>query len=229
MKPQDRIVFALDVPSLAEAQRFDVLRPYVGFFKVGLELFLAEGPEVLRALAPFPLVLDLKLHDIPETVERALDVVLRYPHVRYVTLHVQQRDTLERVHKKTQGTHLTPLVVTVLTSMTSFDCTSTGLYDASVQHHVDLRATFAYQLGLRGFVCTPPDLPTLRRALGQSTTLMTPGIRPAGAAPGDQKRMGTPAQALRDGADLLVIGRPIRDAPDPVAAVQAIVDELEGV
>lgn len=221
------ICFALDVPNGNEAARFvALLEEHVGAFKVGLELFIASGaiPATER-----PIVLDLKLHDIPETVERAVKAGGDQG-IKFMTLHIQQHATLERAVKAAEQYKMTLLGVTVLTSMTPQDCSDLGYHDFAIEQTVigervqDLTA-FAWNCGLRGFVCSPNEIGALHRKYDDSFFLV-PGIRPAGAASGDQKRVGTPAQAVRDGASLIVIGRPIREAVDPVAAAKQILAEV---
>lgn len=236
MKPSDRIIFALDVSDAAEARRYtDLLRGHVGVFKVGLELFIAGGPQVVSNIVAQggAVMLDLKLHDIPETVERA---VLRAGDlgVKFLTLHVQQPETMRRAVKAAEKSGLKLLGVTVLTSMTVQDCFDLGMRvgswpDTAVSDRVQMMAEMAWREGVRGFVASPKEVLQLRQELAQSITLVIPGIRPAGAATGDQKRTGTPAETIRDGADYLVVGRPIRDAADPVAAANAIAAEIASI
>ncbi len=221
------ICFALDVSSHKRAQEFaDRLEPYVGAFKVGLELFIASGSLVET---PLPIVLDLKLHDIPETVARAIKAGGDIG-VRFMTMHIQQQATLEAAIQAAEPYDITLLGVTVLTSMTHEDCLDLGFLSSQgprdVASRAEFLAKFAYELGLRGFVCSPQEVKTLKAACPEAFFLV-PGVRPAGAATGDQQRIGTPAQAVRDGANLIVVGRPIRDAADPVAAAKAILHEIQ--
>lgn len=220
------ICFALDLPNLESAQKYvDMLEGHVGAFKVGLELFTAEGQ---LPKTNTPIVLDLKLHDIPETVERATKAAALRG-VRYLTLHVQQRAALEKAQAVAAKYAMKLLGVTVLTSMDQQD-----LEDLRLEGHtqpsrrVKHLAEFAASCGLTGFVCSPEEVQALRKAIPGGFFLV-PGIRPAGSQTGDQKRVGTPKQAIADGANLLVIGRPIRDASDPVAAAQSILAEIETV
>jgi orotidine-5'-phosphate decarboxylase len=224
MNPKDRIIFALDVPCYAEAHRYvSLLSDHVGFFKVGLELFMAAGPETMR-LAPGRVMLDLKLHDVPETVVRAVTQAGNLG-ARFVTLHVQQRETMERAERVAErmGTQL--LAVTVLTSMDNNDLKELGLEPQATQDRVEKLAGFAGACGITGFVASPHDVAALRLQHSE-VCLVIPGIRPLGTAAGDQKRTGTPAQAVADGASYIVVGRPIRDAEDPVATAQAIAQEI---
>ncbi len=222
MKPHERIIFALDVPSRREAgQYITMLRDHVGLFKVGLELFIAEGPQILFDAAPT--MLDLKLHDIPETVERA---VLRAAGlgVKFVTVHVQQRETMRRAVKAAEKANVQLLGVTVLTSMTDTDLKDFCV-EGDTLNAVLTRAKLAAEEGVTGFVTSPREVGLLRGAHPKAV-IITPGIRPAGSELGDQKRTGTPAQAIQEGADYLVVGRPIREAQDPVAMAQLIAAEI---
>lgn len=226
-----RIVFPLDVATAADARELAArVAPAVGVLKIGLELFVAEGPAVLSLGLEHerPVFLDLKLHDIPETVERAVASAATHG-VRYLTVHASGgpemlRRAAARAEKESGG-RTTILAVTVLTSMSDDDLRATGVNDAALEQVTRL-ARLAWDNGVRGFVCSPLEVATLRSTLGPDATLVVPGVRPAGAATGDQKRVATPAATIRAGADLLVIGRPIRDAADPRAAAAAIADEI---
>ncbi len=237
MEPHERIIFALDVPSFRKAEIFaETLVGKVGMFKIGLELFIATGPAIFDVVAPTPVMLDLKLHDIPETVERA---ILRAGEhgVKFVTIHTQQRETLVRAKAAAEKNEIQLLAVTVLTSMIETDLKDLLLPDGTYSSYSDslncfdpkrralALAKFASSCGINGFVCSPQEVQTLRGAL-RTATFVVPGIRPVGSEEGDQKRTGTPAQAVKDGADYLVVGRPIRDAENPVAAAQAIAAEI---
>jgi orotidine-5'-phosphate decarboxylase len=226
-----KIIFALDVGTSGEATVLaDRLTPYVGAFKVGLELFMAVGPQIIRYMTDVtdmyaPVMLDLKLHDIPETVERA---VLRAGDlgVTFLTLHVQQKETLRRAVKAAEKGRVQLLGVTVLTSMNERDLDDLRYSTTDPTLRADYLARMAWEEGITGFVCSPKDLPLVRAGVPKAV-LVVPGIRPLGAEKGDQKRTGTPAEAIKEGADYLVIGRPIRDAKDPVAAAQAINEEID--
>jgi orotidine-5'-phosphate decarboxylase len=226
-----RLVFPLDFATLAEARVAATrLAPAVGVLKVGLELFVSEGPlaaSLGRELG-LDVFLDLKLHDIPETVERAVGTAAALG-VRYLTVHASGGAEMLRraVARAAQAaTPLTILAVTVLTSLDADDLKAQGV-DATPSEHVLQLARVAWAAGVRGFVTSPAEARALREALGPDALLVTPGIRPTGAAAGDQKRIATPASAIADGADLLVVGRPIRDAADPLAAAGAVVAEIE--
>lgn len=227
-----RLVFPLDYASLDEARAgAGVVAPAIGVLKVGLELFVREGPSAValgRELG-LDVFLDLKLHDIPETVGRAVRNAAALG-VRYLTVHAHGgRAMLERAAEEAAKapSPLTILAVTVLTSLDGADLTALGIA-APPADQVLRVARLAWDAGVRGFVASATEAASLRRCLGPGALLVTPGIRPAGSAAGDQKRITTPAQAIADGADLLVVGRPIRDAADPLAAAQAVVGEIEG-
>lgn len=229
-----RLVFPLDFATIAEARVAATrLAGGIGVLKVGLELFVSEGPAAValgRELG-LEVFLDLKLHDIPETVDRAVASAAALG-VRYLTVHAaggaeMLRRAVGRAAQATQvGAPLTILAVTVLTSLDEGDLRAQGV-EASPSEQVLRLARAAWAAGVRGFVASPAETRALREALGPEALLVIPGIRPTGAAAGDQKRIATPASAIADGADLLVVGRPIRDAVDPAAAAGAVVAEIE--
>ncbi len=228
-----RLVFPLDYASLDEARAgARLVSSSVGVLKVGLELFVSEGPRAVAACHDLGLdvFLDLKLHDIPETVARAVQSAATLG-VRYLTVHAHGgRAMLERaveVAQRQTSAPLTILAVTVLTSLDASDLEAMGISEAPTAH-VERVARMAWDAGVRGFVASASEAATLRRALGPEALLVTPGIRPLGSASGDQKRITTPAQAIASGADLLVVGRPIRDAQDPLLAARLVVSEIEG-
>jgi orotidine-5'-phosphate decarboxylase len=225
-----RLVFPLDYSSLEEARRgASLVAPAVGVLKVGLELFVREGPAAvaLGQQLDRDVFLDLKLHDIPETVERAVRSAADLG-ARYLTVHASGgASMLERAVRAAAAADrpLTILAVTVLTSLDADDLSKLGLTDAPSDHVLRL-ARLAYDAGVRGIVASAAEAATLRAALGPDVLLVTPGIRPAGVAAQDQKRVATPARAIADGADLLVVGRPIRDASDPLEAARGVVAEI---
>ncbi|MEY4578371.1 MAG: hypothetical protein RL701_3074 [Pseudomonadota bacterium] len=227
-QPHERLIFALDVPSLDEARQLvELLHADVGVFKVGLELFTAVGPV---ALAPIQghgrkVFLDLKLHDIPATVERAVGAAVTLG-VSYLTLHAAAGPAaLAAAAKVTQGTSLQLLAVTMLTSADDALLDAVGLR-GPLPSAVSRLAKLAVDSGVHGLVCAPSDCAALRAELGSEVLLVTPGVRPLGADNQDQKRVGSPSAALAAGADLLVVGRPIRDAHEPRAAARQIVQEI---
>lgn len=227
------ICFALDVPTFDKALSLvSQLEAHVGAFKIGLELFTASGgiPTTSK-----PVILDLKLHDIPETVARAVTAAGNRG-VKFLTLHIQQRATIEAALKAAEPFGMTLLGVTVLTSMEEQDLKDlrmVGSYTGpsfSPEYEPAERAlaliTTAYNWGLRGFVCSPQEVEDLKESFPDAFFLV-PGVRPLGSASGDQRRTGTPGGAIIDGADLIVIGRPIRDAANPAEAASSILKEIE--
>jgi orotidine-5'-phosphate decarboxylase len=229
---ESRIVFPLDAPTLERARGLaQTLRDSVGMLKVGLELFVEAGPPAvdLGREVGLPVFLDLKLHDIPETVDRAVDRAAALG-VRWLTVHAAGGSTMlrravDRAHSAGSGLEI--VAVTVLTSLDAADLAATGVADG-VEKHVERLAKLAWESGVRAFVCSPREATRLRAALGEAT-LITPGVRPAGmAGTDDQKRTMTAAEAIAAGADWVVVGRPIRDAVDPAAAARALAREVDG-
>jgi orotidine-5'-phosphate decarboxylase len=225
MKPHERICAALDVPDPQSAARLaQKLVGHVGMLKVGLELFVAHGPFAVEAVRGFglPVFLDLKLHDIPQTVESAARGVAALG-VQFVTAHASGGAEMIAAAKRGLGSSGTKLLaVTALTSLGPAELDAIGL----ARDAVPRLGKLAIDAGADGLVCSPQEVAALRALLGPRPVLVVPGIRPAGAAVGDQKRTGTPAEAVRAGATYLVVGRPLRDAPDPAAAADAIAAEL---
>jgi orotidine-5'-phosphate decarboxylase len=222
------LVFALDYPTLDEARRgAELVRDSVGVLKVGLELFVREGPPAAllgRALGR-DVFLDLKLCDIPETVERAVSSAAALG-VRYLTVHTcGGTKMLERAAKCAERGGVLLLGVTVLTSLDASDLAALGI-DAEPRDQALRLARLAWSCGVRGFVCSPLEVGSLRQELGRDAVLVTPGIRPQTPGSDDQKRTATPGYAIRAGATLLVVGRPIRDAQDPAEAARDIVREI---
>jgi orotidine-5'-phosphate decarboxylase len=226
--PKRRLAFALDYPTLADARRgVERVQQAVGVVKVGLELFVREGPPAVKLGAELGLevFLDLKLHDIPETVERAVASAAELG-VRYLTLHAAGGPRmLERAARRAEPSGLVLLAISVLTSLDADDLSRIGSDPDPARQALRL-GRLARDHGVPGVVCSPAEVGALRSALGPDSVLVTPGIRPAGATADDQKRTATPDAAIRAGASLLVVGRPIRDAADPGAAAAAIVAEI---
>jgi len=225
------VAYALDFASL-EAAREAALRvgDAVGMLKVGLELFVEAGPAAVRLgeEARLPVFLDLKLHDIPETVERAVARASALG-ARVLTVHAAGGAAMLAravARADAEGAGLAIAAVTVLTSLDGGDLTRAGVTD-DVPAHVARLARLAADEGVRAFVCSPHEVRALRDALGPDVTLITPGVRPATGAGDDQKRVATPSRAVADGASFVVVGRPIRDAADPRAAAMAIAREVE--
>ncbi len=223
MTASDRICAALDFPSWARAEPFArAIAPAVGMLKVGLELFTAEGPPAVRAAAALgrPVFLDLKLHDIPATVEGAARSAA-LTGASLLTVHASGGTEMIRAAVRGAGDRIRVLAVTVLTSLDAAALQAIGLAGPPDAAVVRL-ARLAVAAGASGLVCSPKEVAQVRAAVGPAPLLVVPGVRPAGAAKGDQARVATPEDAVRAGADVIVVGRPLRDAPDPVAAARAI-------
>jgi orotidine-5'-phosphate decarboxylase len=222
------ILCAIDTPDLARAQTLIAATAgAVGGVKLGLEFFVAHGPAGVRqaAGAEKNLFLDLKLHDIPNTVAGAVKSSLTLDPL-LLTLHCAGGAAMMRAAAEARGSARTKLLgVTVLTSLDDSDLAATGQTGPAAAQ-VRRLALLAQASGLDGVVCSPQEVAMLRAACGKGFLLVVPGIRPAGAAVGDQKRVQTPRDAIDAGADYLVIGRPITEAPDPQAAARAILGEL---
>ncbi len=236
MRGRDRIVAALDVPDLpAAAALAGKLAGHVGMVKVGLELFVAHGRAALEAVRPFglPIFLDLKLHDIPQTVEAAargagaLGAAL-------VTVHASGGAEMIAAARRGLSAGAASagvaapklLAVAVLTSLGAEDLRALGFSGTPAAIALRL-GRLALDAGADGLVCSPEEVAPLRHGLGPGPLLVVPGIRPPGSAANDQRRTGTPRAAVEAGASHLVVGRPLRDAPDPAAAADAIAFELD--
>lgn len=226
-KPDPPLCVALDVPGLAEAERLlGLLAGAVPVFKVGLELFCAEGPRAVHAVRErgAEVFLDLKVNDIPRQAEGAVRAAARAG-VAYLTLHAAGGRAMLRAAREAateRGPRL--LVVSVLTSLDAEALAETGVA-RSVAEQVRAVARLAVDEGADGLVLSPRELAETRTD-HPGLFLVTPGVRPAGADAGDQRRVDTPAAAVAAGADLLVVGRPIVHAPDPVAAAGAVIAEI---
>jgi orotidine-5'-phosphate decarboxylase len=225
-----RLAFALDYDNVDAARRAAAsVAESVGVLKVGLELFVKSGPAAVNVGKELDrdVFLDLKLHDIPATVDGAVASAASLG-VKYVTIHAfGGPEMIERAVRRAEreAQTLTILVVTVLTSLSTDDLGALSV-SASPSEQTRRLAKMAASAGARGFVCSPVELTTIRSEVGPDAVVVTPGIRPAGSAANDQKRTGTPADAIRDGATMLVVGRPIRDAADPAAAARGILREM---
>jgi orotidine-5'-phosphate decarboxylase len=223
----ERIAAALDFPSWGEAEPFARrIAPEVGVLKVGLELFAAEGPAAVRAAAALgrPVFLDLKLHDIPATVLGAARAAAKSG-ASFLTVHASGGTAMIEAAVRGAGPGVRVLAVTVLTSLDDAGLAAVGLGGPAEQAVLRL-GRLAVAAGAAGLVSSPHEVLSLRAALGPKPFLVVPGVRPPGAAKGDQARVATPAEAVRAGADLIVIGRPLRDAADPVAAAREIARTL---
>jgi orotidine-5'-phosphate decarboxylase len=223
MTAADRLCAALDFPSLAAAEPFArAIAPHVGMLKVGLELFVAEGPPVVRAVAALgrPVFLDLKLHDIPNTVAGAARSAAASG-AALLSVHAAGGAEMVRAAVREAGPKVRVLAITVLTSLDAPALEAIGLSGPPEAAVVRL-ARLAVGAGAGGLVCSPHEVAAVRAAVGPGPLLVVPGVRPAGTAKGDQARVATPAEAVRAGADVIVLGRPLRDAPDPAAAAREI-------
>ena len=222
------VAVALDGPDLATIRAWAAAAgPYVSTMKVGLESFLRDGDAAVHAAREASggreVFLDLKLHDIPHTVAGAARSVAHLQPT-YLTVHATGGSAMVRAAvDELPDTRVT--AVTVLTSMSEDDLAAVGLLGPSIEA-VRRLAALAVAAGARAIVCSPQEVAAVRAEVGDAAVLITPGVRPLGSATGDQARLATPEQALADGADLLVIGRPITAAPDVAAAAAAIADTL---
>jgi orotidine-5'-phosphate decarboxylase len=228
LNARDRLIVSLDLPSIREAEAIVAkLGPSVTFYKIGYQLVYAGGIQFAAGLiaAGKQMFLDLKLHDIGNTVAKGVESVAQMG-AKFITVHAYPQ-TMKSAVEGARGSSLEVLAVTVLTSYDDADLKEAG-YRTNVAELAALRAQQARDIGIHGLICSPEEVTNLRSITGQGMALVTPGIRPVGSAVGDQKRFTTPAKAIASGADYLVVGRPIIDAPDPRAAADAIVAEIEG-
>lgn len=236
-KAKDRIIFPLDVPDLEAAKPYiKLLSADVGMFKVGLELFIRSGPEVVRYIrseSDAGIFLDLKLHDIPATVKRAMQSVAELG-VDLTTVHCGESPAMLEAAVDGSRGKLKVLGVTVLTSVSPKDIEDAGFQTVYASNLADLvikRANSAKASGLNGIVCSGLEVEQIKAVCGDSFLCVTPGIRPAFEVVkgDDQQRVCTPAQAIHRGADYLVIGRPIRDAKDPKEAAMKVAKEIDAL
>mgnify|MGYP001164786841 CR=1 FL=1 len=228
IKPRGRLIVALDVSSLEAAQALVArLGDTVSFYKIGYQLAFAGGLSYAQALtdAGKQVFIDLKLHDIGNTVAQGVKSVARLG-ATFLTVHAYPQTMRAAVQAREGGLRI--LAVTVLTSFDDADLKAAG-YATTVTELVARRAAQAREIGVDGVVCSPAEAANLRAIAGDTLCLVTPGIRPAGADAGDQKRIATPAAAIAAGADYLVVGRPIVAAADPKAAAEAIIEEISRV
>jgi len=230
MEPRERLIVALDVPDAPAARALvERLAGRVGLFKVGSQLFTAAGPDLVREIVARGerVFLDLKYHDIPNTVAGAVAAASRLG-VALVDVHGLGGGAMMEAAAGARADDRTRLLaITVLTSHDEGTLSAIGLA-GPIAEAVPRLARLAAASGMDGVVASPQEVALIRAACGPDFLIVTPGIRPAGAARGDQARLATPAAALAAGADYLVVGRPITEAPDPAAAADAIVDEMEG-
>lgn len=221
---RDRLIVALDLPGVAEAEAMIArLGDSVTFYKIGYQLAFAHGLSLAEKLARSgkKVFVDLKLHDIGNTVSGGVASVAKLG-ATFLTVHAYPQTMKAAVQARGP---LKILAVTVLTSYDQNDLAEAG-YAGSVAGLVQKRALQAKEIGVDGLVCSPEEVASVRALVGKGMVLITPGIRPAGAASGDQKRIMTPAKAIAAGADYLVVGRPVTESSDPKAAADAIVEEI---
>jgi orotidine-5'-phosphate decarboxylase len=225
--PRDRLIVALDLPEMAAAEAMIArLGDSVTFYKIGYQLAYSGGLTLVRRLADAgkKVFVDLKLHDIGNTVARGVESIAKTG-ATFLTVHAYPQ-TMKAAVEGRQGSGLKILAVTVLTSYDDGDLHAAG-YRLGVSDLVEARAQQAQVLGVDGLVCSPEEAASLHKIVGHQMVLVTPGIRPAGAASGDQKRIMTPARAIAAGSDYLVVGRPVLEATDPKAAAEAIQAEIK--
>jgi orotidine-5'-phosphate decarboxylase len=223
---RERVIVALDLPSVAEAERLVTrIGDDISFYKVGYQLAYAGGLPFARALIESgkQVFLDLKLHDIGNTVGKGVESIARLG-ATFLTVHAFPQ-TMRAALEARRGSSLKILAVTILTSWDDRDVAEAG-FIGTAREQVQRKAAQARDLGIDGIVCSAEESALLRPLIGPGCLLVTPGIRPAGAEAGDQKRIMTPAAAIGAGSDYLVVGRPITAAPDPKAAASAIVSEV---
>jgi len=224
---RERLIVALDLPTVKAAEDMVMrLGDTVSFYKIGYQLAFAGGLPFAAGLiaAGKQVFLDLKLHDIGNTVQKGVEAVAQMG-ATFLTVHAYPQTMKAAVEGK-QGSTLRILGVTVLTSYDDSDLAAAG-FDMTVGELVAARAAQARDIGVDGLVCSPEEAANLRGIVAPNMVLVTPGIRPAGSATGDQKRIMTPAKAIQAGADYLVVGRPVVEARDPKAAADQIVGEIE--
>jgi len=230
---KNRLIFALDVPNQKEAENYvRALGDTVGWFKIGLELFIKEGPDVLKLVkqnSSASIFLDLKLHDIPATVRSALRSAATHG-VRLITVHGSDGAPILQTANEVKDLGLEVLAVTVLTSVSEAELKVLGYEESlSLRQLVLDRAKVAKESGCAGVVCSGEEVALIKRECGKDFKAVVPGIRPlwAEVKKDDQSRIVTPKEAISGGADLIVVGRPIRDAEEPRLAALKIIDEME--
>jgi orotidine-5'-phosphate decarboxylase len=231
MKPE--LIVALDVPNEHELRTaLQRLPTEIAWFKVGLELFCSEGPDVLNSLKESRkrIFLDLKLHDIPRTVEKAVSAVCAHD-VELLTIHASGGATMMKAavaaaHNSKHAKKLRILAVTVLTSLDQADLISAGIQRAPDDQALAL-AEMAYSCGVDGVVCSIHEAARIRQKLGPEALIVTPGIRLPGGDVADQKRTGTPRDAVKSGSSHLVVGRPILEAQDPGTVYRIIMEDMQ--
>ncbi len=229
-QPQESLIVALDVSNAADAQRIvGQVGRLAGFYKVGKQLFTAEGPQVVRDLAGsgHRVFLDLKYHDIPNTVGKAVAEACRLG-ISMLNVHASGGSRmLKAAVEAVANSNCKPLLlaVTVLTSLNDEDMQEIGVVGRTIDQVLRM-ANLARDCGCGGVVASPREIRQLRQAMGTGFAIVTPGVRPAGSDKGDQERSATPAEAISAGASHIVVGRPITAAPDPAEAARRILDEI---
>jgi len=226
-KAADKIIVALDVPTKKEALKLvEKLRDQISFFKIGLQLYTEEGPGIVRTVSATgsKVWLDLKLHDIPNTVAKAVESASRLG-VQMLTIHLSGGSEMVRAATATRINDMLLLGVTVLTSATEETLREIGI-QGKIDDQVLRLAKLGVEAGIDGVVASPHEIKSLRREFGNKIRIVVPGIRPSWSEPGDQRRTMTPYEALEAGADYLVIGRPIVAHPNPNEAVAKVLGEL---
>jgi orotidine-5'-phosphate decarboxylase len=224
---RDRLIVALDFPTQSKALALvSALSGSVSVYKIGLQLYTAEGPEIVRDVAATgaKVFLDLKLHDIPNTVAKAVAAVGELG-VQMLTVHLSGGRAMLEAAVEARSPNLSLLGVTVLTSATPETLRETGV-NSEIEEQVLRLAELGKKSGIDGLISSPHEVGILRERLGYQMTLVTPGIRPSWAVANDQKRFTTPNEALKSGADYLVVGRPITADPDPLAAIERLLEEI---
>ena len=224
----DKIIVALDVPTKKDALGLvEQLGGQISFFKIGLQLYTAEGPEIVRAVlaSGAKVFLDLKLHDIPNTVANAVESAGKVG-AQMLTIHLSGGPEMIRAAVSAKKGKMSSLGVTVLTSATQQTLDEIGIGE-QLDRHVLRLGNLGAAAGIDGLVASPFEVSFLREQLGDKIKLIVPGVRPSWSESGDQKRFMTPRQALEAGADYLVIGRPITKDPNPRGAVEKILEELK--
>ena len=227
LESRERLIVALDVPSAAKAETMVTqLGDSVRFYKIGYQLAFAGGLPFAKELiaAGKQVFLDLKLHDIGNTVAKGVESVAQLG-ATFLTVHAYPQ-TMKAAIEGRRGSKLRILAVTVLTSYDDADVAAAG-YEMDVKELASARAAQARDIGIDGLVCSAEEVTALRDVAGAGMVLVTPGIRPAGGDAGDQKRIVTPARAIKAGADYLVVGRPVVETADPRSAADAIVAEID--
>jgi orotidine-5'-phosphate decarboxylase len=233
-QPKDYIVFPLDLPDYDKAMSYvERLKDHVGLFKVGLELFISQGPDILKSIRDAGgagIFLDLKLHDIPATVQRAF-MAASVHGPEFVTVHCDEGEEILRSVAENNPSGTKILAITVLTSLNQEKLKALGYaekYTKDLSALVLKKARIAMAAGCHGVVCSGLEVAMIKRELGPELIAVTPGIRPAWSVVDrdDQKRIVTPADAIRNGSDYVVIGRPIRDAKDPADAAKRVGEEI---